>query len=283
MNKFNGYSRLLVLLTLILVLCYNLYNIPDEIGPLKFKKVDFFADLRIPHNNFDFTKSLADLDEPEEQSINNNYSSFSFTEQDKKLRDSLYIQFKNKIINNRYLIEDNSTGKTSLVRFFNALDNVDNLDRPVRIAFFGDSFIEGDVIVADFRELVQNRFGGKGVGFIPVISPVGDFRKTIKQRQEGWNIRSIQKEMSRDYPFSGMTFTPETATCNIKINSTDNFANTYPFSSVKLIYDKNHNAQIELIPGKGDIIKTDLNQTASVNQKECGKKRNSNISESVPL
>ena len=51
----------------------------------------------------------------------------------------------------------------------------------VRIAWFGDSQIEGDLITKDVRELLQNYFNKKnGVGFVPLTSVCGDFRQTAK-------------------------------------------------------------------------------------------------------
>ena len=38
---------------------------------------------------------------------------------------------------------------------------------PVRVAFMGDSFVEGDILTADLRELLQDTFSGGGVGFVP--------------------------------------------------------------------------------------------------------------------
>ena len=56
----------------------------------------------------------------------------------------------------------------------------------VRIAWFGDSQIEGDLITKDVRELLQNYFNKKnGVGFVPLTSVCGDFRQTAKVSIEG--------------------------------------------------------------------------------------------------
>lgn len=46
--------------------------------------------------------------------------------------------------------------------FYEALENRASLGRPVRIAYFGDSFIEGDILTADLRSLLQQKFGGRG-------------------------------------------------------------------------------------------------------------------------
>lgn len=51
--------------------------------------------------------------------------------------------------------------------------------RKVRIAYFGDSMIEGDLITSNLRDSLQDFFGGAGVGFVPVTSVVASFRTTI--------------------------------------------------------------------------------------------------------
>ena len=62
-------------------------------------------------------------------------------------------------------IEDygDSSGR-GMAAFYRALDEASR--RPVRIAYFGDSFIEGDILTADLRALLQTRYGGCGVGYV---------------------------------------------------------------------------------------------------------------------
>ena len=55
---------------------------------------------------------------------------------------------------------------TQLNKFFNALNN--SHSKQVRIAHYGDSTIEGDLISEDSRDLFQKKFGGKGVGIVPI-------------------------------------------------------------------------------------------------------------------
>ena len=56
----------------------------------------------------------------------------------------------------------------------------------VRIAWLGDSQIEGDLITKDVRALLQNYFNKKnGVGFVPLTSVCGDFRQTAKVSIDG--------------------------------------------------------------------------------------------------
>lgn len=65
--------------------------------------------------------------------------------------------------------------------------------RPVRIAVLGDSFIEGDILTADLRELLQKTFGGGGAGFAPMASPLTAFRRSIKTQSKGWTAYNIMQ------------------------------------------------------------------------------------------
>lgn len=49
----------------------------------------------------------------------------------------------------------------------------------VRIAFFGDSFIEGDILTGDLRDMLQQHYGGSGVGFVDMASQTAGFRQTV--------------------------------------------------------------------------------------------------------
>lgn len=50
--------------------------------------------------------------------------------------------------------------------------------RTIRIAFMGDSFIEGDIFTCNLREHLQSDFGGAGVGFVPCQLPFKIYRRT---------------------------------------------------------------------------------------------------------
>lgn len=74
---------------------------------------------------------------------------------------------------------------------------------PVRIAFMGDSFIEGDILTADLRERLQDAFGGRGPGFAPAASPHTGFRRTVKTRSKGWSTYNIMQRRSAPQPLAG--------------------------------------------------------------------------------
>jgi len=57
----------------------------------------------------------------------------------------------------------------------------------IRIAYFGDSSIEGDLVAQTLRESLQQQFGGEGVGFLPLLPTVLNFRRTVYQTaSENW-------------------------------------------------------------------------------------------------
>lgn len=118
-------------------------------------------------------------------------------------------------------IEDysDSTGTGGMRAFYAALSHIHTLGRPVRIAYFGDSFIEADILTGDLRALLQERFGGCGVGYVPVTSRFTGYRPTVIQSfSKGWSSHTITdsigferslQDMSNHYfiPSSGASVT----------------------------------------------------------------------------
>lgn len=105
---------------------------------------------------------------------------------------------------------DYSEGQSALRRLRAALR--EGHSRAVHIAFVGDSFIEGDILVAPFRQALQQTYGGQGVGYVPLTSPVARFRQSIQQRFEGaWQETSANKSKSRSLFTLAETFATATA------------------------------------------------------------------------
>lgn len=88
-------------------------------------------------------------------------------------------------------IEDfDTTGCGPLQAFYDALAEQ---GRTLRIAFMGDSFVEGDILTADLREQLQESYGGGGCGFAPVASPLTAFRRTVKTQSKGWTAYNVMQ------------------------------------------------------------------------------------------
>jgi hypothetical protein len=106
-------------------------------------------------------------------------------------------------------ISDYSAEHDALERFYSALEAN---SRPVRIACFGDSFIEGDLMTCSLRDLFRNKYGGNGVGFVPVNCITASFRTTVFTSASGWDEHCITDSVfSRDKQgISGHYFIPDT-------------------------------------------------------------------------
>jgi lysophospholipase L1-like esterase len=77
----------------------------------------------------------------------------------------------------------------------------------VRIAYLGDSMIEGDLMTQTLRELLQNYFGGQGVGFVPITSQVNFFRKSVAAVfSKGWEDQHFRNGGGARLHLSGHLF-----------------------------------------------------------------------------
>lgn len=107
-------------------------------------------------------------------------------------------------------IEDYSDStQRGMKAFYEALAHVQS--RPVRIAYFGDSFIEADILTGDLRDMLQKRYGGCGVGFVDITSITHGFRNTINHQYSGWNsygTNNTQKYDQKRIGLSGHYFIP---------------------------------------------------------------------------
>lgn len=77
----------------------------------------------------------------------------------------------------------------------------------LRIAYFGDSMIEGDLLTETLRALLQKEFGGSGVGFVPITSQVSSFRRTVSHTySKGWEDENFRNTTKGNVYFSGHLF-----------------------------------------------------------------------------
>ncbi|MEF9949549.1 MAG: GDSL-type esterase/lipase family protein [Mucinivorans sp.] len=144
-------------------------------------------------------------------------------------------------------IEDFSTSGDALGRFYASLRNVGTMSRPVRIAVLGDSFIEGDIFTQDLREQLQNHFGGRGVGFVPITSTVASFRQSVKHSFNGWATHSIVNKMSRSgFIISSFTYTPSDNVSSVTYRGSKYKAHLNYFTRARFVFRSLTNAKIKV-------------------------------------
>ncbi len=136
------------------------------------------------------------------------------------------LKFKNKKDSTQdldfILFEDFSEKHNGIKNFAIAIKKIKSDKQKVRIGFFGDSFIEGDMLTSDIRDSLQYKYGGSGVGFVPITSTVAGFRGTVLHEFKNFETYSIvgKRSVNVNLGISG--------TCDIPL--ADNFLNyTMPF------------------------------------------------------
>ena len=103
-----------------------------------------------------------------------------------------------EVLKKNYRIQFPPDNKRALAAFFAALKSKRD-SSVIRILHFGDSQIEGDRITSYLRRKFQSRFGGCGVGMVPVFE-LTEFRRTIfNERSDNWV----------KYPFYGLDYEPK--------------------------------------------------------------------------
>lgn len=139
--------------------------------------------------------------------------------------------FRFNLKNNSSHFEDNSENNKNINFFFNQIDSIQTNKKNVRIAFFGDSFVEGDILTGELRKLLQGKFGGNGVGFVPLASQTSGFRSTIRHTHKNILAYNVVFNHQLNLPFAagGYYFTP-------KINNAINYKLHKPVNKIRLFY-----------------------------------------------
>jgi len=121
----------------------------------------------------------------------------------KKANFDFNLYQKGKLITN---FKTNDSTPSSLPKLMKSLSEIKNgKKRKIRIAYFGDSMIEGDLLTQTLRKLMQKEFGGSGVGFLPIDCVSADFRQTARTKNSGWSENNFKNSNNELYP-SGHVF-----------------------------------------------------------------------------
>ncbi|MDR1357079.1 MAG: hypothetical protein LBJ58_05345 [Tannerellaceae bacterium] len=287
MENDNNFNRLLLLLLITLVICAGLYGLPETIFRHKIKKVDIFADIRVDGDAGataldSLRMQLADAGDGEpfvEES--DSTESLPAGAVEAEVVDSLSVSIARRDSISRIMsaakgisdpkgerIEDYSPSHTGMQRFFSALNH--SRTRTVRIAFMGDSFIEGDIMVADFRSSMQQEFGGHGVGFVPVATTSPQYRPTVNQQTEGWKTYSIVNNKAHGYTLSGMMFEAKSEQARLSFATTTQYAALKRVNALKFLYDRNEATTMQFVYNLTDTIACALPPTQTITQYELG-------------
>ena len=128
----------------------------------------------------------------------------------------------NSTLESQFLFDGNG----ALDHFYAALRDLHSGQsrRTVRIVHFGDSPTTADLITGDARELLQERFGNGGPGFLLIAKPWAWYgHHGVDISATGWNIDTAVGSMREaNYGLGGAIFTgPVGATSTIRLNAHD--------------------------------------------------------------
>ncbi len=198
----------------------------------------------------------------------------------------------------RFAIQYPGGQDTLLFTFFRSLEQLAHKDTLIRVLHYGDSQIEGDRITSFLRNKMQEKFGGCGVGLVPLLDPLGNRSSLIIRSDSYWKKfaaygAEYRKSSPKHYGIMGSYFrysvtTPKpaadsllairdsvaaknTATATkIKPASIDlmpspmAYSRDSRFQNIKILYGRNQKPfQLSISTAKGKEDKT-LLDTASV-------------------
>ena len=138
---------------------------------------------------------------------------------------------------NRLDIQNFGLQNNNYALFKNKLKNIGKVKSKVRIAYLGDSFIESDLITNDLRQLLQQKYGGSGIGYISINTVSPGLNKSIEQSfSNNWQNYNVHyNSNNKMLGLAGYAF-------EANENSTVNFKTKKPnskFSEVYLWYGAN--------------------------------------------
>lgn len=133
----------------------------------------------------------------------------------------------------------------------------------VRIAWYGDSFSDGDILVSDLRDTLQSLYGGNGVGFVPITSETSGFRRSVIHSFGGWNTSSILTNPGSGHlGINGFSYTPDSGNY-VFYKGTNHFRHTSVFSTFRLFYTSAYTQNARILINRKDSRILELVASAS--------------------
>lgn len=155
-----------------------------------------------------------------------------------------------------------STGEHALDHFYNALYVCNDTD-VLRIAHYGDSQLEGDRLTCFIRKEFQKRFGGYGIGYLP-LTDITTHQHMIRSNSDNWIRYNVfnKRYTNGMYSASGLLFkideqqtdpaTEKFATTTLELYKTFNY------EKVNILYKAQEPFRVDVMNSKnGNVIASD--------------------------
>ncbi len=249
---------LIIFFTLVIALSFSLLPQGMKIGNYELKHVDMLIDVK-PYEEIPVSGLFNNM-----PSVN---ASVAGPEELSRLLNTLFGSEANAPIQNAgsYLFGDTK----QLAYFLDALKGARG--QAIRIAHYGDSAIEGDLISADLREGLQSKFGGSALGHLGIVSQDITFRTTIKHSfspEKTWETASIYSSNLKGFPLgiSGEVVIPKGGSW-VRYETTRAQKSLREFNTVRLFYTNAKNSSIKVYFNDASAPKS-FNLTSGAGVKE---------------
>lgn len=262
-KNLNDYPLAITATVFLFTAILSFFQFQYDLSGFTLKNIDIFSDLKSkpkeqpktpekPVEEDDFFKPQYKI-EPNNNILDNNKNQNSIND---KIRssifnlllanypnDTIFVKGSRLVLRNQPIV-----GNVQQLKFF-----FDGLNKTksevVRIAHFGDSMIEGDLVTADLREELQKRFGGNGVGLLPITSQDVNFRQTTKMSfSSDWKVGTVYAGNPNRYPigFNGETFVPKAGSW-VEYSTPHFYKYLKNFTTVKLLYTNAKTSNVNFI------------------------------------
>lgn len=143
--------------------------------------------------------------------------------------------------------------------------------RTVRIAFLGDSFIEGDILTCNLREHLQSDFGGGGVGFVPCQLPFKIYRRTASVSSslcKSYGILKVKSapESLKDKFLATGYLAEGSAGAVMQWKTGDNFSHLKDNDLCRIVFLSQGDSRLEVVLDGGERFTYDVQGSESLRQ-----------------
>ncbi|QNL48560.1 hypothetical protein H8S90_17445 [Olivibacter sp. SDN3] len=213
---------LFIFFSLILYLFFSYINLAYHKTWKLFDRINLIADIVVHPNAIDDITVRDTLsDELLSKEIDYKPSSSTVTEVKDSLQKQIQevteqstakrsrpISLANKITRKEIIGFSDDTVQSALTQFAEKIYRLKKGENVrVRIAYLGDSMIEGDLLSKTLRNWLQKTYGGIGVGFVPITSQVAQFRQTAQATySDGWKDLNFKNSKNKHLFLSGHVF-----------------------------------------------------------------------------
>ncbi|MCM1138437.1 MAG: hypothetical protein NC221_06725 [Duncaniella sp.] len=146
------------------------------------------------------------------------------------------------------MIEDYTTESVGLYHLKKAIHS----GGLARITVVGDSYIEGDIFTQDLRELLQEAYGGEGVGFVNMHSDFPGFRRSIRQGGDGWKTLLANKKGKEEYLFISEQYAMPSGNALATYKGSTSYPHAESWSNSRFIFISPENSTINVKTSEGE-------------------------------